>query len=179
MIWQVLSSLRSHAHAKTLVSHESLVIKKNKKKEESKRRSSVNLHSMPAPLSAPGRKVGSLFANLDLVLIFFYFHCSASADLEQHQPAEQDVHCTDNGQKEQQFPCLRPSVEWHQRSAETPRGPCQSNFGSQQDCWHCLKLVKNIPCPICTDLIHKYVKYALLVIVLQCDLIRAAKRNHS
>merc|ERR1712018_911363 len=53
---EVLSSLRSHAHAKTLVSHESLVIKKKKKKEESKRRSSVNLHSMPAPLSASGRK---------------------------------------------------------------------------------------------------------------------------
>merc|ERR1712233_261564 len=53
---EVLSSLRSHAHAKTLISHESLVIKKNKKKEESKRRSSVNLHSMPAPLSAAGRK---------------------------------------------------------------------------------------------------------------------------
>merc|ERR1719234_1738693 len=53
---EVLASLRSHAHAKTLVSHESLVIKKNKKKEESKRRSSVNLHSMPAPISTSGRK---------------------------------------------------------------------------------------------------------------------------
>jgi len=53
---EVLASLRSHAHAKTLVSHESLVIKKNKKKEESKRRSSVNLHSMPAPLPLSGRK---------------------------------------------------------------------------------------------------------------------------
>ena len=65
---QVLASLRSHAHAKTLVSHESLVIKKNKKKEESKRRSSVNLHSMPAPISTSGRKVCSFVAQLNTTL---------------------------------------------------------------------------------------------------------------
>jgi len=53
---KVLASLRTPTLAKTLVSHESLVIKKNKKKEESKRRSSVNLHSMPAPLTTSGRK---------------------------------------------------------------------------------------------------------------------------
>merc|ERR1719209_2098886 len=53
---KVLASLRAPTLAKTLVSHESLVIKKNKKKEESKRRSSVNLHSMPAPLPTSGRK---------------------------------------------------------------------------------------------------------------------------
>ena len=63
IVWQVLASLRTPTLAKTLVSHESLVIKKNKKKEESKRRSSVNLHSMPAPLTTSGRKVWFYFAN--------------------------------------------------------------------------------------------------------------------
>ena len=73
--WQVLASLRSHTHAKTLVSHESLVIKKNKKKEESKRRSSVNLHSMPAPLSLSGRKV-CLYSSTNILCQYDIFSLS-------------------------------------------------------------------------------------------------------
>ena len=73
IVWQVLASLRTPTHAKTLVSHESLVIKKNKKKEESKRRSSVNMHSMPAPLTTSGRKVWLYFAKCKWVLFWILY----------------------------------------------------------------------------------------------------------
>ena len=86
------------------------------------------------------------------------FSCSASTTPEQ-QSAEQDIQCcTGNynggGQKEQHFSCLWSTLEWHQGPAKTPWGPRQSNLGSQQDCWHCLKLVKDIHSPTHISLVH-------------------------
>lgn len=55
---QIRASLDENS--KKFQSFESLIVKKTKKKEDSKRRSSVNISAMPAPMTTSARKVKNL-----------------------------------------------------------------------------------------------------------------------
>ena len=55
---QIRASLNENS--KKFQSFESLIVKKAKKKEDSKRRSSVSISAMPAPMTTSARKVNNL-----------------------------------------------------------------------------------------------------------------------